>query len=270
MKCPEVKELMHGYLDAELDLVRSVEMENHLKDCRFCQELYQEQHTLHSLIASKTVYFEAPKNLRENIRSAIHEAYRAENPPSFWAWGWSSFWLPVGTAILVLLIAVPLLIWNFAQGDPVPQQLLRAQVRSLMPGHLVDVPSSDQNTVKPWFNGKLDFSPPVIDLKDDGFILAGGRLDYIDDRPVAAVVYHRNKHCINLFMWPSQKAHPSAEKSLTRQGFTMVHWTESGMNCWAVSDVNKRDLQQFVQLLRNPKNNYSPGSTTKDSTNPGW
>jgi anti-sigma factor RsiW len=120
-------------------------------------------------------------------------------------------------------------------------------VRSLQATHITDVPSSDRHTVKPWFAGKLDYSPPVKDLAADGFPLVGGRLDYLDGRPVAALVYHRGGHTINLFVWPSPGE--TAERLSTARGFHTVRWTRGGMTYWAVSDLNENDLSRFVSLL---------------------
>ena len=157
---------------------------------------------------------------------------------------------PMAAAALVLLTLVP-----FMRGPSTEEILTRevvsSHVRSLMANHLADIPSSDQHTVKPWFSGKLDFSPPVQDLANQGFPLVGGRLDYLNNQPVAALVYQRDKHLINLFIWPSDKGAPAEVARVTRQGYNLIHWSGSGMNFWAVSDLEERQLQEFVQLLQN-------------------
>jgi len=126
-------------------------------------------------------------------------------------------------------------------------QLIASHARSLLANHLTDVASSDQHTVKPWLDAKLDFAPAVVDLSSEGFPLIGGRLDYLDNRPVAALVYGRRKHFINLFIWPSAADATTAPKTMTRQGYQLLHWADSDFNYWAVSDVNINDLQTFKQ-----------------------
>jgi anti-sigma factor RsiW len=156
----------------------------------------------------------------------------------------------MAAAAIVLLALVP-----FLRGPSTEEMLTRevvsSHVRSLMASHLTDVSSSDQHTVKPWFNGMVDFSPPVEDLANQGFPLIGGRLDYLDNRPVAALIYQRDKHFINVFIWPSSESSNSGIKSETRQGYHVFHWTRSGMTYWAVSDLEESQLQEFVQLLQN-------------------
>jgi len=130
------------------------------------------------------------------------------------------------------------------------QEVLASHIRSLMPGHLVDVTSSNQHTVKPWFNGKLDFSPPVVDLAQQGYPLIGGRLDYVRNKAVAVLVYQHRGHVINLFVWPEGQNEGQGTTSITQQGYHILSWNRSGMSYWVVSDLEEAQLQEFVRLVQ--------------------
>jgi anti-sigma factor RsiW len=260
---------LHGYLDGELDLVRSLEIEEHLKICPDCaQELWNQQ-TLRKAFRSSNLYDRAPAGLADRIRSSIAreapaapaENAAAENASAVKkapvvsitskraAWGW----LAVAAAILMVFAMgwrIGPSLGGRANSDLLAQEIVSSHIRSLQPDHLFDVRSTDQHTVKPWFNGKLDFSPPVRDLSDDGYPLVGGRLDYVNHRAVAALVYQRRQHLINVFIWPESKGTEYALQTKSVQGYNIIPWEGGGMYQCAVSDLNKGELEQFTELLR--------------------
>jgi anti-sigma factor RsiW len=248
LSCHETRDLIHGYVDGELDLVKSMEIEKHLQDCHACEQTFKEIRSLRLAMGDSALRFDPPANFERRLRSALR---RKSEPERKVVPRWT--WLTAGASV----IAAVLVIWAIAailirqsSGDVLAQEIVSSHVRSLMADHLTDVPSSDQHTVKPWFNGKLDFSPPVKDLSQQGFNLTGGRLDYIGSRPVAALVYQRRQHSINLFLWPSTEVQARGERAAVHQGYNLIGWSNGGMSYWAVSDLNLAELQQFVRLIQ--------------------
>ncbi|MBO0798423.1 MAG: anti-sigma factor, partial [Blastocatellia bacterium] len=232
MSCQEKQDLLHGYLDGELDLAGSLEMEWHLRGCQACMQSYRNYQALHSEIGSGSFYFKSPANLQKRIRAVVAKEGKADKMlPRFWLSSRSRWLKPIAALAILALLAVsfmPMLKIRSVSDFPHSQlahDVLASHVRSLMADHLTDVSSSDQHTVKPWFNGRLDFSPPVKDLAEQGFPLVGGRLDYLSDRPVAALVYQRRQHYINLFVWPATSNSGDGsgdgleEGTATRQGY---------------------------------------------------
>jgi anti-sigma factor RsiW len=213
---------------------------------------------LSALIKAGATRHAAPPQLRARIDARIAEIGFAragdiagtQVPAGQWhAW---RRWTNMGAAFavgVVASIAVMLVLRGAGDEDRLAQAVVDSHVRSLMSAHLVDVESSDKHTVKPWFSGKLDYAPPVKDLAADGIPLTGGRLDYLGQRPVAALVYRLNRHTINVFVWPTAGDSPKDPAFAVRQGFNVAHWTGDGMQFWAVSDVNTTELHNFVRLL---------------------
>ncbi len=246
MECLEIEELIGPYLDGETGPDRSLDIERHLRTCPACSALYESNRTLKSAIARGNLYFYAPKSMRNSVRSAVKREGKGEGLLAILRGGWPYIWLPLASGLLVFLCTLPFLT-RPSPGDLLLSEIVSAHVRSLMPGHLTDVPSSDQHTVKPWFDGRLDFAPAVADPSAQGFPLVGGRLDYIGNRTVAALVYQRRKHIINVFVWPTGGRTKVAGR-YERNGYNLVGWTKSGMTHWAVSDVSLQDLEEFARL----------------------
>jgi anti-sigma factor RsiW len=269
MNCEEATKLMDGYLDGELDPITSQTIEQHLRECHKCDQAYKMNGSLIRAIGNATPYYKAPAQLRERIQASLREETaersRRSGPvprdarplitkkqpePRSILFGTSWNWLALAAAVVFAAIIT----WNVLPRLQRPgndqflaTQLIAGHVRSLMANHLSDVASSDQHTVKPWLDAKLDFAPPVVDLSSEGFPLIGGRLDYLDNRPVAALVYQRRKHFINLFVWPAAPDETRTPKTITHQGYQLLHWVNSDFNYWAVSDVSDNDLQAFKQ-----------------------
>jgi len=248
MNCPDVRHLLEPYADGELDLVRHVEIEQHLSACAACAEQEKNLRSLRAALSSPALYHRAPPALRTRIRLASgpvpHGRRRLLLQRAALAAG---VLLMIGASVTIGML---LSRSGPAADDRLAERIVAGHVRSLQVEHLTDVPSSDQHTVKPWFRGKLDFSPQVPDLSALGFALSGGRLDYLAERPVAALVYLRRSHVINVFTWPAVNDEEKPVRSLARQGFHIRYWQRSGMTYWAISDLNDQELDEFVHLFR--------------------
>ena len=249
MTHPGFEAELDAYLDGELAAGDARELEAHLAQCPECARFRQGRLELRAVIAARVPVFQAPVALRERVRAAVGAAARARAPHRFTA---RSVWRPLALAASFAVVAVGS--WRLAlqraAGETFADDLLGSHVRSLMPGHLTDVPSSDQHTVKPWFNGRLDFSPPVYDFSGRGYPLLGGRLDYVDRRAVAALVYGRRQHLINVFLWPAARGPAAGPATRTRQGYHLLHWTTADYTYWMVSDLGLPELGDFAGLLR--------------------
>jgi len=247
--CKEARTWLHGYVDGELDLAQTMEIESHLETCAPCARARDNQHVLRDSIQAGGLSWRCPDRLRTNIESLV---YRELGRPNTWS-NLPRWWLAIAASLL-FLTAAAWLAQRQMSGQSLDgrtaEQVVASHVRSLLADHLMDVASNDRHTVKPWFAGKLDFSPAVADLSAEGFPLIGGRLDYLDHRPVAAVVYQRRQHVINLFIWPSERITEDGLHSASYQGYQVVHWNQTGTTYWAISDLNASELRHFTQLIR--------------------
>lgn len=252
MTCQESARLLPGYFDSELDLVHTLEIEDHLRTCAACTSALEADRALRSTIARSNLRFSTPPLLARNIRETVATSFPPEKSArKQWTWNWG-----LATAMGLILCAV--ITWKLLPGAIAPpnnsvfiaQEAIADHIRALMPGHLSDVESTDQHTVKPWFDGKLDFAPPVENFAAQGFPLIGGRLDYLAQHPAAALVYQRRKHFISVFLLPATGEPDRAESQTTERGYNAISWTRGAMNYWLVSDLNPAELKELAKLLR--------------------
>jgi anti-sigma factor RsiW len=245
MNCRDALDLVHGYIDGELDLVKSLEIEQHLGACSACKVEYDQVREIGSGIRAHAVYHAAPPALRARVAAALPRVPGSGAR----AWGW--WGMAAALALATLLgLGFGLALLQPGTEERLAREVVAGHVRSLMADHLMDIASSDQHAVKPWIAGKLDFSPPVMDLAAQGYALAGGRLDYLGERSVIALVYRRHGHAINLFVWPQAPEADSGVRTDSRQGYNVAHFTRAGMAFWAVSDLNPEEFKAFVGLVR--------------------
>jgi anti-sigma factor RsiW len=237
MICEQMERDLDAYLDRELDAGSATAVRDHLGRCAACRRQAAERETLARLVRTAP-YYAAPDRLRARV---LAQTTRSRSVRRVIAWA--------AAAVLAVSVGggMSLLHLASARGDAIAEEVVSGHVRALMANHLFDVQSTDQHTVKPWFQGKLDFSPPVADLASIGFPLAGGRLDYLLGRPVAALVYQRQKHTINVFVSPEGSGVGALVRSV--RGFHVHHWIRGGMSFWAVSDLNDAELTEFGRAL---------------------
>jgi anti-sigma factor RsiW len=249
VRCTEAKTLIESYVDGELDLVRNVEIEQHLGDCPTCISTHRDALDLRSKIREEVSYFRASPDLQKRVRALTRQKTTGKKHGSVPIWTWSG----AVAAVMLLAVMTTGLVRREAESSRdqvIMQEIVADHVRSLMANHLTDVTSTDHHTVKPWFQGKLDFAPPVNDFAAEGFPLIGGRLDYLDGHPVAALVYQRRLHPINLFVWIAPEKYAEKATLQTRQGYNILIGARDGMTYCAVSDIAAVEMQTFAALLQ--------------------
>jgi anti-sigma factor RsiW len=253
MMCEDVERLVEAYADGELALETALILESHMEQCAACRSRIDRVRAIkQSLLAAP--YFRTPESLAARVRAAadmsatpVRSAPQARRPrlrrlqP----------WLASAASLAVVSFAVAMVLHQRAAAADAmtAEAVIEGHVRSLMGDHLTDVASTDRHTVKPWFAGRVDFSPAVVDLAGEGFPLIGGRLDYIDHHAVAALVYKRREHTINVFVWPSSNGSPSHAARSDPRGYHVISWSRGGRAVWVVSDLALGELEDFTRRL---------------------
>jgi anti-sigma factor RsiW len=267
MTCDELHEHIDPFLDNELGLAEAQKIQQHLEQCPNCESLYTSRLAVRDALQKPEMRFLPEADLRDQIHGELLKQIR---PPARRAWRLPSFEFPSWVLPGLAGAAAVLLFWfgsnifltanRTSNGvlATVTAQLVSDHMRSLLGNHLIDVVSTDQHTVKPWFAGKLNFSPPVYDFSDQGFKLIGGRLDYLGDQEIAAVVFQHRQHLINLFVWPKSESTSFPDTSLQKEGFNLYGWEANGLIMWAVTDAAPDTLKSFVDLQRQKQTGTEP------------
>jgi anti-sigma factor RsiW len=245
MTCGEIKNLLSPYVDDELTLTECAKINDHLAHCPSCEAELKSLQALRQRMRAPELHFKMPEGLEKRIFKAMPKESRRD----FFSvrgmalgGGWAA-------ALFIAVVAVThLREAGQRPGDELAQEVVSEHLRSIKTGHLIEVVSTDQHTVKPWFNGKVDFSPNVKDLSAMGFPLTGGRVDYLAGHPVAAIVFQRKKHTINLFIWPDKDSREANVQSFSINGYNIFKWSKDGFWYWAISDLNPTELTEFMQL----------------------
>jgi anti-sigma factor RsiW len=240
MDCDEAEIILHALIDGELDAGHARDVETHVAGCPRCAASLAAYRQMSQAIAQADLRYTAPASLRRRIEASLPKPRPAPSRRNVLR----GFAMGSAVSALAATGLVAIVLRNDDQ-QRIMSEVVSAHLRSLQAGHLTDVISTDQHTVKPWFNGRLDVSPPVIDLTAQGFTLVGGRLDYVDARAIGAVVYRRRQHVINLFVAQTPNIERRAAKTETVQGFNIRHWSERGLNFWAISDIGADELAEF-------------------------
>ena len=254
MNCTQTRTYIECYIDGELDPITSVGVEEHLHHCAACHRALGQLNSLRSLIKEGAPYHSAPDRLSSEIRARLNQgriaATRRTDAP--WRQWLRPAALVAATAVVTWVVALQ--VENPSRNELLAGEIITSHSRSTLTGHITDVASSDRHTVKPWLRSKLDFSPPVVDLTAAGFPLLGGRLDYLDNRPVSVLVYRRRQHVIDLFIWPTSEPHTVAlSRALSKRGYQMLYWAAGGMTFWAISDLNAGEMKSFADNFSTAK-----------------
>jgi anti-sigma factor RsiW len=262
--CKETQKLIDPYGDGELDSLRSREVEGHLESCAICAQAYRNHRELKAALSTGALYFKAPPRVHKQVQSAVREVAQAETKRAMPGrhvvlrrWG----------SLAAAMAVLALLLWRFTPRPASPdidevlsREMVASHVRSLMAHHLTDIVSSDTQVVKPWFTGKLKYSPEVKNLEKQGFVLVGARLDYVAKEPVAALVYKHGSSFINLFVCPAsiggeaededEDAEEEGTELIRQQGYNVLYWAKEDLTYWAVSDLDKNAMERFAQAAR--------------------
>jgi anti-sigma factor (TIGR02949 family) len=249
MSCDNCRDALNAYVDGELDANDRREVAEHLSTCAACSAEYKALGDARKRVKEGLVRYKAPDVLKARIRASVEQINRPMLVPtprtrSWWRTAVAGGAIAVASSLATFAVTRP-----SASDASIANEIVTSHIRSLMPGHLIDVASSDQHNVKPWFNGRVNLSPTVPDLSSQNFKLLGGRLDYVDGRAVPVVVYQRRQHLINVYSWPASDASTSAPKTSTVNGYHLVEWRRGGIEQWAVSDLNVTELHEFVSAF---------------------
>lgn len=238
--CEDRALLLGALVDGELDAANVALAEAHIAHCEGCREEVERLRAIRSLLRTDGVWHTTPDSLRERIAALPELAPQKAGARSMARWLGPALGGALAASLATIALVQP-------GQSAIDREIVSSHVRSLQPGHLMDVQTTNQHVVKPWFNGRIGFSPPVPELADQGFPLAGGRLDTIDGEAAAAIVYRRNLHTVNVFVWQGDSG---TAHSMTRDGFTLRQWNQGGLSFAAVSDIPPEDLRRFEQLYR--------------------